>query len=208
LDVAYWYVLSCVLVIRGLCELMCLALIIYALGSALPVFTMSLVKSSLVALEHSDAQDFSIVMLTKTLGSLVGAPLMTVLWVKAIEWGGAGLGFPYVVSCVSEHSSLLGSILTASRGCIYVHSPFSRDCALRCSQITMDCKIMYIRRKHIYKDDRLSGCILRPIIHPATHLIPTRHALALSTPPPRIHNPVPQRVSHRLMTHKPAFTPG
>ncbi|KAH6878266.1 major facilitator superfamily domain-containing protein [Alternaria rosae] len=85
------------------------ALIIYALGSALPVFTMSLVKSPLVALEHSDAQDFSIVMLTKTLGSLVGAPLMTVLWVKAIEWGGAGLGFPYVVSCVSEHSLYQGA---------------------------------------------------------------------------------------------------
>ena len=169
---------------------------------------MSLVKSSLVALEHSDAQDFSIVMLTKTLGSLVGAPLMTVLWVKAIEWGGAGLGFPYVVSCVSERSSLLGSILTASRGCTFVHSLFLRDCALRCSQNTVDCKIMYIGRKHIYKDGRLIGCILRPVVHPTTHLIPTGHALALSTPPPWIHNSVSQRVSYRLMTHKPAFTPG
>ncbi|KAF7672286.1 hypothetical protein GT037_009796 [Alternaria burnsii] len=74
------------------------ALIIYALGSALPVFTMSLIKSSLIAIEGSDAQDFSIVMLTKTLGSLVGAPLMTVLWVKAIEWGGIGLGLPYLTS--------------------------------------------------------------------------------------------------------------
>ena len=208
MDVAYWYVLSGVSVIRGLCELICLALIMYALGSALPVFTMSLVKSSLVALEHSDAQDFSIVMLTKTLGSLVGAPLMTVLWVKAIEWGGAGLGFPYVVSCVGEHPSLLGSKLTASRGCTFVHSQFSRDCALRCSQTTVDCKIMYIGGKHIYKDGRLIGCILRPIIHPTTHLIPTGDALALSTTPPRIHNPVPQRISHGLMTHKPAFTPG
>ena len=168
---------------------------------------MSLVKSSLVALEHSDAQDFSIVMLTKTLGSLVGAPLMTVLWVKAIEWGGAGLGFPYVVSCVSVHSSLLGSILTASRGCTSVHSPFLRDYALSCSKTTVNCK-MYIGRKHIYKDGRLIGCILRPIVHPTTHLIPTGHALALSTPSPRIHNSVSQRVSHRLMTHKPAFTPG
>ena len=75
-----------------------IALIIYALGSALPVFTMSLVKSSLIALEHSDIQDFSIVMLTKTLGSLVGAPLMMVLWVHAIKLGGAGLGLPYFVS--------------------------------------------------------------------------------------------------------------
>lgn len=79
-----------------------LALIVYALGSALPVFTMSLVKSSLIALAHSDVQDFSIVMLTKTLGILVGAPLMTVLWVQAIKLGGVGVGLPYFVSAVSN----------------------------------------------------------------------------------------------------------
>ncbi|KAF3047816.1 hypothetical protein E8E11_006655 [Didymella keratinophila] len=75
-----------------------MALMIYALGSALPVFTTSLVKSQLVALGHSDTQDFSIVMLTKTLGSLVGAPLMASLWIKAIRLGGMGLGLPYFVS--------------------------------------------------------------------------------------------------------------
>ncbi|KAF1933838.1 uncharacterized protein M421DRAFT_414893 [Didymella exigua CBS 183.55] len=74
------------------------ALVIYALGSALPVFTMSLVKSQLIALDDSDTQDFSIVMLTKTLGSLVGAPLMASLWIKAIKLGGVGLGLPYLVS--------------------------------------------------------------------------------------------------------------
>ncbi|KAL7779236.1 hypothetical protein CFE70_008739 [Pyrenophora teres f. teres 0-1] len=84
--------------------MMLTALIIYALGSALPVFTMSLVKSPLIALAHSDIQDFSIVMLTKTLGSLVGAPLMAVLWVQAIKIGGVGLGLPYFVSAVSSHS--------------------------------------------------------------------------------------------------------
>lgn len=90
------------------------ALIIYALGSALPVFTMSLVKSPLIALAHSDIQDFSIVMLTKTLGSLVGAPFMTVLWVRAIEIGGVGLGLPYFVSGVSGSYSRLPlvSVLT------------------------------------------------------------------------------------------------
>ena len=76
-------------------------MIVYALGSALPVFTMSLVKSPLIALAHSDVQDFSIVMLTKTLGSLVGAPLMTVLWVQAIKLGGIGVGLPYFFSAVS-----------------------------------------------------------------------------------------------------------
>ncbi|KAF2205952.1 hypothetical protein GQ43DRAFT_490226 [Delitschia confertaspora ATCC 74209] len=77
-----------------------MSLIIYALGSALPVFTMSLVRSPLIVLADSEtyAQDFSIVMLTKTFGSLLGAPLMTVLWVQAIKVGGAGLGLPYFVS--------------------------------------------------------------------------------------------------------------
>lgn len=63
---------------------------------------MSLIKSPLIALPDSDIQDFSIVMLTKTLGSLIGAPLMTVLWVQAIKTGGAGLGLPYFVSAVSQ----------------------------------------------------------------------------------------------------------
>lgn len=76
------------------------ALIIYALGSALPVFTMSLVKSQLIALSGSDTQDFSIVMLTKTLGSLVGAPVMASLWIQAIKLGGLGLGLPYFISAV------------------------------------------------------------------------------------------------------------
>ncbi len=80
------------------------ALMIYALGSALPVFTMSLVKSQLIALSDSDTQDFSIVMLTKTLGSLVGAPLMASLWIQAIEFGGFGLGLPYFVSAVRQKS--------------------------------------------------------------------------------------------------------
>lgn len=70
---------------------------------------MSLVKSSLIALAGSDIQDFSIVMLTKTLGSLVGAPLMAVLWVHAIKLGGVGLGLPYFVSGVSN--SLFDSMI-------------------------------------------------------------------------------------------------
>ncbi|OCL11777.1 hypothetical protein AOQ84DRAFT_286541 [Glonium stellatum] len=79
------------------------SLIIYALGSALPVFTISLVKSPLIALQeaHTHTQDFSIVMLTKTLGSLLGAPLMTVAWVQGIKSGGVGLGLPYFISAVS-----------------------------------------------------------------------------------------------------------
>jgi hypothetical protein len=68
---------------------------------------MSLVKSPLIALTKPDIQDFSIVMLTKTLGSLVGAPLMTVLWIQAMELGGAGLGLPYFVSAVSCNPTLM-----------------------------------------------------------------------------------------------------
>ena len=89
------------------------ALIIYALGSALPVFTMSLVKSPLISLGHSDTQDFSIVMLTKTLGSLVGAPLMASLWIQAIKIGGLGLGLPYFVSAVRQYV-LIGRLLFAN----------------------------------------------------------------------------------------------
>lgn len=99
------------------------ALIIYALGSALPVFTMSLVKSPLVALANSDIQDFSIVMLIKTLGSLVGAPLMTILWVLAIKIGNIGLGLPYFASAVSARWLFLVTC-TDLLQCIYLAAAF------------------------------------------------------------------------------------
>ena len=90
------------------------------MGSALPVFTMSLVKSPLIALTDPDIQDFSIVMLTKTLGSLVGAPLMAVLWVHAIKLGGIGLGLPYFVSAVSM---CCGQCRAIADTCLIVHLP-------------------------------------------------------------------------------------
>jgi hypothetical protein len=92
---------------------------------------MSLVKSLLIAVEGSDAQDFSIVMLTKTLGSLVGAPLMTILWVKAIEWGGVGLGLPYFISSV-RYTIYIRYLLIYFAGLIHVcihhiHTPTDLD---------------------------------------------------------------------------------
>ncbi|KAI0377186.1 major facilitator superfamily transporter [Hypomontagnella monticulosa] len=81
------------------------SLLLYALGSALPVFTLGLLKSPSVSPKETDetansadpeAHIFSIVMMVKTLGSLVGAPLMVTLWVRGIETG--ALGIPYVVS--------------------------------------------------------------------------------------------------------------
>jgi hypothetical protein len=95
---------------------------IYALGSALPVFTMSLVKSPLIALANSDIRDFSIVMLTKTLGSLVGAPVMTVLWVHAIKLGGIGLGLPYFVSAVSIPQCIYLRLIVVQ--CIYLMAAY------------------------------------------------------------------------------------
>lgn len=89
-------------------------LFVYALGSALPIFTLSLLKSPAISSISGDSiergeeaspvpgvetQIFSIVMLVKTLGSLLGAPLMAVLWVRGIGLGGAALGMPYFVSC-------------------------------------------------------------------------------------------------------------
>lgn len=83
------------------------SLLAYALGSALPVFTMSLLKSPCMAPASStdgetasphDNIIFSIVMLVKTLGSLIGAPLMAFLWVRGIALGDMALGMPYFVS--------------------------------------------------------------------------------------------------------------
>ncbi|KAI1495713.1 major facilitator superfamily domain-containing protein [Biscogniauxia marginata] len=78
------------------------SLMVYALGSALPVFTLGLLKSPSVSPqdenETSDLEThiFSIVMMVKTLGSLVGAPLMAALWVWGIQT--STLGVPYFVS--------------------------------------------------------------------------------------------------------------
>lgn len=102
------------------------ALIIYALGSALPVFTMSLVKSQLIALGDPDTQDFSIVMLTKTLGSLVGAPLMASLWIQAIKLGGLGLGLPYFVSAVRQCYGCIRN------NCTNTHADYICRCYTRC----------------------------------------------------------------------------
>ncbi|KAI0018528.1 major facilitator superfamily domain-containing protein [Xylariomycetidae sp. FL0641] len=69
-------------------------LLVYALGVPLSVFTLGLLKSSSIAAQVEDyASDpggpnthlFSIVMLTKTLGSLVGAPTMATAWVLGIR---------------------------------------------------------------------------------------------------------------------------
>lgn len=78
------------------------SLLVYALGSALPVFTLSLLKSPAIFPERAgdlrshdtETHLFSLVMMIKTLGSLVGAPLMAVLWVRGIVLGGMALGVP------------------------------------------------------------------------------------------------------------------
>jgi MFS family permease len=90
------------------------ALLLYALGIALPVFTYSLLKSPSISPRHSpgetdsaahvagsETQIFSIVMLVKTTGLLVGTPLMATLWVKGIGIGGSALGLPFFVSAAT-----------------------------------------------------------------------------------------------------------
>ncbi|KAK6209050.1 hypothetical protein LQW54_006650 [Pestalotiopsis sp. IQ-011] len=82
------------------------ALLVYALGSALPVFTLSLLKSPAIQPERdgvlsdkdTETHMFALVMMIKTLGSLVGAPLMAILWVRGISLGGMALGVPYFTS--------------------------------------------------------------------------------------------------------------
>ncbi|RYP10375.1 hypothetical protein DL764_000709 [Monosporascus ibericus] len=86
------------------------SLLLYALGSALPIFTLSLLKSPSVSPKTRDqAQDstethlFSIVMMVKTLGSLLGAPLMAFLWVRGIATGGSAMGTPYFLKRLAPH---------------------------------------------------------------------------------------------------------
>ncbi|KAI1207843.1 major facilitator superfamily transporter [Annulohypoxylon truncatum] len=81
------------------------SLLLYSLGSALPVFTLGLLKSPSVVPTDEDRSTnstepethiFSIVMMVKILGSLVGAPLMASIWVKGISTGVYGI--PYYTS--------------------------------------------------------------------------------------------------------------
>jgi hypothetical protein len=85
------------------------AMFIYALGSALPIFTLSLLKSRAISpqqtedtLHASEIENhvFSIVMLVKTAGSLLGAPLMATLWVYGLGLGGVSFGMPFFFSSV------------------------------------------------------------------------------------------------------------
>ncbi|GAW13435.1 hypothetical protein ANO14919_028210 [Xylariales sp. No.14919] len=81
------------------------SLLIYALGVPLSVFTLSLANSSAMwaraRRSESNAGNpqshiFSIIMMVKTLGSLVGAPLMATLWYYGIQ--ASFYGSPYIAS--------------------------------------------------------------------------------------------------------------
>ncbi|KAL8352630.1 hypothetical protein RB601_002787 [Gaeumannomyces tritici] len=107
------------------------SLLLYAMGSALPVFTYSLLKSPRVwpstpaappvpqppasprgrdeenagdsavgaaGVESHETTVFSVVMLVKTAGSLVGVPIVTSVWIRGIGLGGSSLGLPYLAS--------------------------------------------------------------------------------------------------------------
>lgn len=81
------------------------SLLLYALGIALPMFTYSLLKSPSMALrqEEGDVSGpgthlFSVVMLVRTVGTLLGAMLMPSMWVAGLKIGGVALGMPYAVS--------------------------------------------------------------------------------------------------------------
>ncbi|KAI1340646.1 MFS general substrate transporter [Xylariaceae sp. FL0016] len=78
------------------------SLVTYAIGVPLSIFTLGLLKSPEVSprdngitATSADAEThiFAIVMMTKTLGSLVGAPFMATLWVTGIRLGIYGLPF-------------------------------------------------------------------------------------------------------------------
>ncbi|KAI1424182.1 major facilitator superfamily domain-containing protein [Xylaria sp. FL1777] len=82
------------------------SLLIYALGVPLSIFTLSLANSSNMwarapsggtePSDHPQSHIFSIIMMVKTLGSLVGAPLMATLWYRGIQ--ASFYGSPYIAS--------------------------------------------------------------------------------------------------------------
>ncbi|PTD08272.1 hypothetical protein FCULG_00006194 [Fusarium culmorum] len=85
------------------------AMFVYALGSALPIFTLSLLKSPAISPQQTESTTntseienhvFSIVMLVKTAGSLLGAPLMATLWVYGLSLGDVSLGMPFFFSSI------------------------------------------------------------------------------------------------------------
>ncbi|KAI1817016.1 hypothetical protein GGS20DRAFT_120423 [Poronia punctata] len=80
------------------------SLLIYALGVPLSIFTLSLANSSALWARGSDVVDtghppnhvFSVVMMVKTIGSLIGAPFMATLWYYGIRV--SFYGSPYIAS--------------------------------------------------------------------------------------------------------------
>lgn len=79
------------------------ALAFYALGSATPVFAFTLIKTPAVTglEEQTSARAYTLVGMAKTIGGLVGAPVMPAAWVKAISLKGVGYGLPFYVGSVS-----------------------------------------------------------------------------------------------------------
>ncbi|KAK4203200.1 heterokaryon incompatibility protein-domain-containing protein [Triangularia verruculosa] len=76
---------------------------VYALGIALPMFTFGLLKSDHFVKQGGNDTDtgvvFSVVMLVRTVGTLLGAMLMPLMWVTALKTGKEGdLGLPWGVS--------------------------------------------------------------------------------------------------------------
>lgn len=79
-------------------------MIVYTLGTAAPVFIMSLIKSPVVSAkdDSTSGRDFSIFFIVKEVGVLVGTPLLTALWVQGLEVGGLEFGLPFFVTSVDH----------------------------------------------------------------------------------------------------------
>ncbi|KAK4243646.1 hypothetical protein C7999DRAFT_44591 [Corynascus novoguineensis] len=110
-EVCLWFSVLGALCISGAGSVWLLvpALGVYALGIALPMFTYSLLRAPGMGLAEEGgnknsggdgpgARVFSVVMLVRTLGSLVGAVVMPGLWVKGLGMG--VLQLPYVASAL------------------------------------------------------------------------------------------------------------
>ena len=111
-------------------------MIIYTMGSALFLFMLSLAKSTFTPLwlniEHglppvvSEGEQngylYSLIGVMESVGSVIGRPLITMLWIWGMEIGDMGVGLPFFVSAVSMSILCVWSYsmpkLNSNSGCI------------------------------------------------------------------------------------------
>ncbi|KAI0104637.1 major facilitator superfamily domain-containing protein [Nemania sp. FL0031] len=103
-EASFWIccVGSLVLALAGNLWLAITALAIYGLGTGTFVLLLSLVKSSVANPEgesdNGSGKDYGIVVIVRTIGSLLGTPIMTAMWITDLDLSGGTFGLPFLTS--------------------------------------------------------------------------------------------------------------